>query len=306
VIIRPSTLLKFHNLLKKRKYRLLYSSGRNRKPGLKGPSQELIHAIVELKRRNPRFGCPRFGCPRIAQQINKAFGINIDKDVVRRVLTAHYRPDHGDGGPSWLTFLGHTKDSLWSIDLFRCESIRLKCHGVLVVMDQFTRRIIGFGVHVGVIDGITLCRMFNLAISTECTPRHLSSDNDPLFQYHRWQANLRILDIQEIKSVPYLLLSHPFVERLIGTIRREYLDQVLFWNASDLKRKLDAFRQFYNAHRIHTALDGATPSEMSGEATSRRADLNQLRNNSPYTRVNIPPFWANVATETITLRICRI
>jgi putative transposase len=82
VIIRPSTLLKFHNLLKQRKYRLLYSSaGSKRKPGPKGPSQALIQAIVEMKQRNPRFGCPR-----IAQQINKAFGTNIDKDVVRRVV----------------------------------------------------------------------------------------------------------------------------------------------------------------------------------------------------------------------------
>ena len=55
VIIRPSTLLKFHDLLKKRKYRLLYSSGSKGKPGPKGPSWELIQAIVELKQRNPRF-----------------------------------------------------------------------------------------------------------------------------------------------------------------------------------------------------------------------------------------------------------
>jgi len=59
VIIRPSTLLKFHHLLKKRKYRLLYSSDRKGKPGPKGPSPELIQASVELKRRNPRFGCLR-------------------------------------------------------------------------------------------------------------------------------------------------------------------------------------------------------------------------------------------------------
>ena len=131
VIIRPSTLLKFHNLLKQRKYRLLYSSvGSKRKPGPKGPSPELIQAIVEMKQRNPRFGCPR-----IAQQINKAFGTNIDKDAVRRVLAAHYRSEPSDGGPSWLTFIGNTKDSLWSIDLFRCESILSNSHWVLVVMD---------------------------------------------------------------------------------------------------------------------------------------------------------------------------
>ena len=84
-----------------------YSSGKKRKPGPKGPSQELIQAIVAMKQRNPRLGCPR-----IAQQINKAFGVEIDKDLVRRVLAKYYRPTPGDSGPSWLSFLGHTKDSL--------------------------------------------------------------------------------------------------------------------------------------------------------------------------------------------------
>ena len=137
--------------------------------------------------------------------------------------------------------IGHAKDSLWSIDLFRCESILLKTHWVLVVMDQFTRRIIGFGVHPGDVGGIALCRMFNMAISTQGAPHYLSSYNDPLFQYHRWRANLRILEIRKIKSFPYTPVSHPFVERLIGTIRREYLDRVFFWNAQDLETKLGGF-----------------------------------------------------------------
>jgi hypothetical protein len=133
------------------------------------------------------------------------------------------RPDSGHG-PSWLTYIGHLKGSLWSIDLFRCEAILLNTHWALVVMDQFIRRIIGFGVHAGDVDGMALCRMFSTAISTKGVPKHLSPDNDLLFLYHRWQANLRILGVDEIKTVPYTSLSHPFVERLIETIRREYLD----------------------------------------------------------------------------------
>ncbi len=86
VILKPRTLLRFHAALKKRKYRRLFSSGHQR-PGPKGPSKEIVDAIVEFKRRNPRTGCPR-----IAQQIAPAFGIDIDKDVVRRVLAKHYRP----------------------------------------------------------------------------------------------------------------------------------------------------------------------------------------------------------------------
>ena len=266
VTIRPSTLLKFHGLLIKQKYRLLYSAGKKGKPGPKGPSKELVEAIVELKQRNPRFGCRR-----IAQQVADAFGVDIDKHQVRRVLAKHYRPTAGGSGPSWLTFLGHMKDSLWSIDLFRCESIHLKSHWVLVVMDQFTRRIIGFGVHAGDVDGVVLCRLFNTAISAQSVPHYLSSDNDPLFRYHRWQANLRILGIEEIKTVPYTPLSHPFVERLIGTIRREYLDHILFWNVHDLERKLGDFKRYYNRYRVHHSLHGNTPAVISGDPRPRAA-----------------------------------
>ena len=136
-----------------------------------------------------------------------------------------------------------------------------------------TRRIIGFGVHSGDVDGVVLCRMFNTAISTQIAPRYLSSDNDPLFQYHRWRANLRILDVVEIKSIPYTPLSHPFIERLIGTIRREYLDHVFFWNAQDLARKLDDFKQYYNRYRTHQSLGGDTPAVVSGNPQPLRANL---------------------------------
>jgi hypothetical protein len=149
------------------------------------------------------------------------------------------------------------------------------------LMDQFTRRIIGFGVHIGDVDGIALCRMFNSAISSRGIPKYLSSDNDPLFLYHQWQANLRILGADEIKAIPYTPLSHPFVERLIGTIRQEFLDQTLFWNATDLERKLDDFRRYYNSHRVHTALKDATPSEMPGKSVRRCADLSQYQWKSP-------------------------
>jgi putative transposase len=222
IVLKPSTLLHFHSMLRKRKYRLLFSHQRGRRPGPKGPRKDLIEAVVAMKRRNPNWDCPR-----IAQQIALAFGVDIDKDVVRRVLTVHYRPESDSGGPSWLTFIGHMKDSLWSCDLFQCESASLRTHWVLVVMDQFTRRVIGFGVHSGIVDGVALCRMFHRAIRGPSLPKYLSSDHDPLYRFHQWQANLRVLEITEIKSVPYVPLSHPFVERLIGTVRREYLDRIL-------------------------------------------------------------------------------
>ena len=160
VIIRPATILRFHRALKDRKYRLLFSPKYRGKPGPKGPSEELIAAIIEAKRLNPRWGCPR-----IAQQLSLAFDIELDKDVIRRVLAKYFRPDPRNRGPSWLSFIGHCKDSLWSVDLFRCESATLNTYWVLVVLDQFTRRIIGFGIRRGDVDGPNLCRMFNRTIS---------------------------------------------------------------------------------------------------------------------------------------------
>src|SRR5262245_37175705 len=86
------------------------------------------------------------------------------------------------------------KDSLWSVDLFRCESI-LRSHWIMVVMDVFTRRIIGFGVERADPGGASICRTFNHIIAAKSLPRHLSSDHDPLYGFHRWLANLRILEI---------------------------------------------------------------------------------------------------------------
>ena len=254
IALKPSTLLRFHQMLVKRKYRALFSPKRRGRTGPKGPDKELIDAVVEMKRRNRRWGCRR-----IAQQIALAFGIEIDKDVVRRILAIHFRPEPGSSGPSWLTFLGHMKDSLWSADLFRLESLTLQTHWVLVVMDQFTRRIVGFGIHRGSVDGMALCRMFQQAIRRKSLPKYLSTDNDPLYRFHQWEANLRILEVTEIKTVPGVPFSHPFVERLIGTIRRECLDQTLFWTTADLEVKLRDFQDYFNGYRTHTGLGGQLP-----------------------------------------------
>ena len=102
--VRPSTLLAFHQALVRRTYRRLFSSSEcPMQPGPKGPSEALLQAIVDLTSRNPRFGCPR-----IARIISRTFGANIDKNVVYRVLSTHYRPIPGGTGPSWVSFIGHT------------------------------------------------------------------------------------------------------------------------------------------------------------------------------------------------------
>ena len=168
VIISPNTIFKYHQLLKKRKYRLLFSSNNSqRRLGPKGPSKEVIDAVVEMKRRNPRMGCPK-----IALTISKVFGIDIDKDKVRRILSKYYHPNPFDHhGPSWLTFLGQAKDSLWSLDLFRAESIHLKTHWIMLVMDQYTRKIVALSAfRADALCGANVCAMFNKIIGKHLPP----------------------------------------------------------------------------------------------------------------------------------------
>ena len=119
--------------------------------------------------------------------------------------------------------------------------------------------------------------MFNQVISCQPLPRYLSTDHDPLFRYHRWQANLRVLDIEPVRTVPYVPVSHPFVERLIGSVRIEFLDKTLFWNSVDLERKLSSFRDYFNESRVHSALDGQTPAEVSENRGRQRANILEHR-----------------------------
>jgi putative transposase len=223
-----------------------------------------------MKKRNPSFG---YG--RISMQIFEAFGITISRFAVGRILRKNKHNLPSGDGPSWLTSIGHIKDSLWSVDLFRCESTLLKSHWVMVVIDQFTRRIIGFAVHAGDCDGIVYCRMFNQITGGNSVPKHLSSDNDPLFLFHRWKANLRILEISEIKSVPGTPTSHPFIERVIGTTRGECMDQLIFFSKLDLQRKLDQFQTYYNEDRVHSSLNLKTPKMMAEKNSSDKIVVSQ-------------------------------
>jgi len=99
----------------------------------------------------------------------------------------------------------------------------------MVVMDQYTRRIIGFGVHAGNVDG---------------------------------------------PALPHVPMSHPFVERLIGSVRRELLDQTFFWTETDLENKLRNYQSYFNESRTHSGRDGVTPMASEG---NRVVDINDYR-----------------------------
>ncbi len=145
-------------------------------------------------------------------------------------------------------------------------------------MDKYTRRIIGFDLRAGAVDGMALCRMFNHALRGQGSlPQCLSSDYVPLYRFHQLQANLRILEVAEIKTVPYVPLSHPCVERSIGTLRRECLNHTLFWAIADLENKLLDFKPTSTIARIRPGWgDHQTTHRLGWPRTSKLIDGNLI------------------------------
>lgn len=252
IVVKPSTILKFHRWLVKRKYSKLYRN-HSRKMGRPPISKELTALILQIKTNNASFGCPQ-----IVALIQDRTGIMVSEETVGRTLMKFYRGTSG-GGPSWLSFLGSQADSLWSIDLFCAESIFLKTYWIMVVMDQWSRKIIGFAVTKGQVTGEELCQMFNLIVPPNALPKRISHDHDPLFRFHQWTRNMDILGIEEIWTVPFVPISHPYVERLNETVRKELLDRILFYGEGDLLRKLGQYQDYFNKARVHSGIDGEVP-----------------------------------------------
>lgn len=218
-------------VLRQRTSHWLASSSSRRTPDPHGHAPVLLAALVDMKCRTPRFGCPP-----LAQHLSRAVSIEINNDVVRRMVALYVRPESGQYGPSWVTVLGHIKDRLWRVDRFRVESLRLKRHWV---MNVWTRRLIGFRAAAATSDGGSLCRMFTRATAGHAPPTPRPSDHDPLVTVPGGRATRRVLEVGNIQTVPLVPCSPPFVARLIETIRREYRDPVRCWTVDDLTRTPD-------------------------------------------------------------------
>jgi putative transposase len=258
VVLKPATFTKFRRTLLTRNYHRLFSSRTNAKPGPKGPSDDLVRVIVELKRRNARFGCPR-----IAQQINRAFGLNIDKDVVRRVLAKHYRPENYDDGPSWLTFFRYMADSLWSTALFQRRSILPKILSSLIAIGQCARRIIGCGIAGCHFDQMVFWSLFTAGIPVVEASRLLSPANDPPFSHHRRRR--KCLGAGRTQTLAISPRAPPFTERRIRTRRRYHLDYRLNCGAIVLETEHEALNNNYNPFPMTGLLGESRSSKINSE-----------------------------------------
>jgi putative transposase len=98
-----------------------------------------------------------------------------------------------------------------------------------------------------------------------------------LFRFKTWKQDLEFYDISGIKSVPQVPFSHPFIESLIGTVRRDFTDRTILWSKRDDELKLDLYKDYYNNFRVHDSLEGKTPNEYTGKEQNMDISSNSYR-----------------------------
>ena len=160
---------------------------------------------------------------------------------------------------TWRTFLNNHVKSLVSVDFFTVPTIRFQILYVFVVLAHERRRILHFAVTAHPTAEWT-AQQLREAFPWESAPRYLLRDRDRIFGQDFVQQ-VKAMGIQQVLSAPRSPWQRAYIERVIGTIRRECLDHVIVFNEGSLYSHLKAFCSYYHRSRTHLSLEKDTPDK---------------------------------------------
>jgi putative transposase len=208
-------------------------------------------------------GQSHLGAPRIVLEL-RMLGINVAKSTVEVYKPKPSKPT----SPTWKTFLKQRADELVSIDFFVVPTVTFKVLFVFVVLSHDRRRIVHFNVTEHPTAQWT-AQQLTEASPFDTAPRYLIREGDGSYG-HRVRRRIRSLGIGEIVTAPASPWQNPFVERVIGSIRRELLDHVVILSERHLKRLLSNYLDYYRSWRTHQSLAGDTPDHRPVRSASLR------------------------------------
>jgi transposase InsO family protein len=199
---------------------------------------------------------PTWGSPRIVGELQK-LGIDVAKSTVEKYRPKLRRPP----SPSWRTFLKqHMRDTV-AIDFFTVPTVQLRVLFVLVVLAHDRRRVVHFNVTEHPTAEWTAQQLVE-AFPWQVPPKYLLRDRDAVYG-SRFRKRVRSLGMQECPIAPRSPWQNPYVERVIGSIRRECLDHVVVLNQRHLKRLLRTYFAYYHRWRLHQNLGMNSPDGRS-------------------------------------------
>src|SRR5438309_6166568 len=244
MIVKAETVIAWH----RKGFRLFWTWRiRRGKPGRPKVPQEIRDLIRMLSRHNPRWGAPR-----IHGELLK-LGIEITEPTVAKYMVRHRKPP----SQTWRTFLENHVKSMVSVDFFVVPTIRFQILYVFLVLAHDRRRILHFGVTAHP-TAEWAAHQLREAFPWDSSPRYLLRDRDRIFG-QEFVDQVKAMGIKQVLSAPRSPWQRAYVERLIGTIRRECLDDVIVFHQTSLSRHLQSFLEYYHRSRCHLALDKDAP-----------------------------------------------
>ncbi|HEX5083080.1 MAG TPA: integrase core domain-containing protein [Blastocatellia bacterium] len=239
IIVKPETVIAWHRQAFRFYWRWL---SRRKSIGRPTVSAEIRTLIKQMAQANPLWGAPR-----IHGELLK-LGIDISERTVSRLMPKNRKPP----SQTWLTFLDNHFRELVSIDFLTVPTATFRVMYVLVVLAHDRRRVVHFNVTEHPTAAWTAQQIIE-AFPGETAPRFLLRDRDQIYgeEFRRRVAGMRI---EEVMTAPHSPWQSPYVERLIGSIRRECLDQVIVLGENHLRRILRSYIAYYHRSRTHLSL----------------------------------------------------
>jgi transposase InsO family protein len=244
LIVTPATVITWH-----RQGFRLYGKWKSRHAaGRPSVSHEIIALIRKMSSANPLWGAPR-----LHGELLK-IGIEVSQATVAKYMVRQRRPP----SQTWRTFLKNHARNLVSVDFFVVPTIAFQLLFVFVILDQERRRPLHFAVTSHPTAEWT-ARQLVQAFPWDNAPRYLARDRDGCYG-EKFHDTAKAMGIQEVLTAPQSPWQNAYVERLMGSIRRECLDHVIVFNESGLRRILREYFKYYERCRTHLSLEKDAPA----------------------------------------------
>ena len=246
VVVHPDTVVRWHRQWHRRRWTRRSAHARSGRPSTHAAIRDLVEQMGATN--------PLWGAPRIHGELGK-LGINVSERTVSRLLRRRRRPP----SQTWRTFLTNHVASLVSMDFFTVPTLTGRVLFVLVLLSHQRRRI----VHLRVTEHPTAAwtaQQIIEAFPDDIAPPWLMRDRDAIYG-DLFRRRVASMGIREVISAPSSPWQNPYVERLIGSIRRECLNHVIVLNEAHLRHTLAGYLSYYHHARTHLSLakDAPTP-----------------------------------------------
>jgi putative transposase len=244
VVVKPETVIGWH----RKGFRFYWNwKSRRGRMGRPGVSKEIRNVIRDMSSANVLWGAPR-----LHGELLK-LGIEVSQATVAKYMVKHRKPP----SQTWRAFLENHVKQLVSVDFFVVPTVGFRILYVFLVLAHERRRVVHFNVTEHPTVDWAAAQLMQ-AFPWDTAPRYLLRDRDRVYG-EAFRALAADMEITEVLTAPRSPWHSPYVERLIGSIRRECLDHVIVVNESSLRRQIACYLDYYHGSRSHLSLGKDCP-----------------------------------------------